>query len=62
MDSLDEHFASIQNTILTSTSLINASFVSCAQTRNTIRIQHEALDRMHATLEKLEESDPFHRL
>ena len=61
MDSLDEHFASITNTILTSTSLINASFVSCAETRDVIRMQHEALDRMHATLAKLEESDTFHR-
>ena len=62
MDSLDEHFASIQNTILTSTSLINASFVSCVETRNVIRNQHKAMDRMTATLEKLEYSDPFYRL
>jgi len=62
MDSLDEHFASIQNTILTSTALISAAFKSCAETRDLIRVQHEALDHMVATLAKLEDLDPFHRL
>jgi len=57
MEPLDDHFASIQNTILTSTQLIAASIRSCAATRAEMRAHQFDMARMRASMAAIR--DPF---
>ena len=50
MEPLDDHLASINNTILSSSILIAAAFRSCAETRAVVHLQHMELDRIRANL------------
>ena len=51
MDSLDEHFASINNTILTSKLMIDASFQSLGETRAVVYAQRMQLKQTRTTLD-----------